>query len=231
MPVASPVTNLIEELRVVHNDYSNAKHWYKIGEQEQEHSSMYLTPFVYQFFMYNTLYQIDWNESLGGRKLKYLRKLPAEKKKSREEQKQESFESFLRKKTKCSDLVQTFKELPRVEQNDKWAEPIPDPPDTPSPERITSQDCTKFVGDWQAFQSRLHNMREPDRDDQLLEGAFNEIAGLRRFVYKVRCNVFHGRKSIEIAREQNQNERIRLYYYFLNGLVNLFFDVATRSCP
>jgi hypothetical protein len=71
-------------------------------------------------------------------------------------------------------------------------------------------------------------MEKPGDDALLLDESFRYIRELRLFVYDVRCNIFHGRKSLADAMESAQNERIRVYFHFLNGLVALFFAVAEK---
>ena len=98
-----------------------------------------------------------------------------------------------------------------------WTRVIPDT-------RITEEEGVKFFNDLSKFQSTLRRLRKSPGPACLLQ-AFSYIRELRLFIYCVRCNIFHGCKSLADAIEQNQNKRIEVYYRFLNGLVTLFFTL------
>jgi hypothetical protein len=201
---------MISSLRVVHQDNSQAQHYARSGGNE--YSTMYLTPFVYQFFVYNSLYQVDWVESFRTSELVTLNE--------REEvPKQDAFESFLAGRATPSALVSAFHGVPWLKGDEWWAKVVPDP--LIGPER-----GKKFFADFRQFQSRLRRMRNVADPSSLLGETFRYIRELRLFIYAVRCNIFHGRKSLADATEPGQNERIRVYFQFLNGLVTLFFAVT-----
>ena len=93
---------------------------------------------------------------------------------------------------------------------------------------ITEEEGKAFFGRLRRFQEILRRLERPKgsvRTRRDLEDAFMRIGELRPFIYKVRCNIFHGRKSLVEAVEKNQNKRIEVYFLFLKGLVTLFFGV------
>ncbi len=95
---------------------------------------------------------------------------------------------------------------------------------------ITEEQGAKFLNDLRAFQWALRRLRR-SHDPASLREVFSYIRELRPFIYRVRCNIFHGRKSLAEAVETNQNRRIKLYYRFLNGIVTLFFLVVEAYMP
>ena len=82
-----PVTDYVKLLRRVHDDNSTAKHFARgpFGTW----STMFLTAFVYEFFLYNSLYQVDWPASSDSGALAYLAS-------GTEDEKQAEFENFLK---------------------------------------------------------------------------------------------------------------------------------------
>ena len=57
-------------LRKVHDDNCTAEHFAK-DPCGRTRSTMFLTAFVYEFFIYNSLYQVDWSKSTASGNLKY----------------------------------------------------------------------------------------------------------------------------------------------------------------
>jgi hypothetical protein len=193
-----------------------------------ERSTMYLTPFVYEFFLYNSLYQVDWPESLA----KSEQILHTS---DREPPRQKAFEDFLCKESLSFPHVVclAFEELRKTDLQGNWTTIKPDsvnPSGNPSgnPSLITEERGKKFFKDLRELQNRLEHLDQKPTN-QLHSEVFNYIAECRRFVYDVRCNIFHGRKTLAEAYEQVQNERIRVYYLFLNGLVSLFFEIMQQK--
>ena len=61
------VADLIDTLHAAHLD--NARlHYYARGPQNRIISQMPLTPFIYEFFLFNSLYQIDWEKLVDERR-------------------------------------------------------------------------------------------------------------------------------------------------------------------
>lgn len=211
--ITTSIANFVETLRTIHKENSSVEHFMKIPNSgEEPTTTMYLTPFIYEFFLYNSLYQIDWHKSLG------LGRIEAHTFNNEEDQ-QNAFEDFLREKSKASpDLIcKAFGPLSIMETQGDWTRIVPD-------SRIRLERGDKFFGDLTQLQNRLKRLcRQPTSD--LHNEAFNYIFDCRLFVYKVRCNIFHGRKTIHEAYEPGQDKRIEVYYRFLNCLVSLFFEV------
>jgi hypothetical protein len=203
------IANFITTMKRVHDDNSRVKHFARYPEGER--STMYLTPFVYEFFMYNSIYQIDWEKSLVDSQLQY------HSREMKEKEKQGPFEGFLKAQTKISPhLVSTaFQRLLEIPIDDSWAIVTPD-------SRITAERGRQFFENLRQLRERLHRL-EHQPTSELHDEVFNYICQCRVFVYDVRNNIFHGRKTLVDATEPNQNRRIEIYYWFLYGLLSLFF--------
>ncbi len=214
--MSQDVTNHVESLRRVHDDNSSAKHFAEdpFGTQR---STMFLTAFVYEYFIYNSLYQVDWPKSTDSGDLKYYDR-------GGEERKQTAFEGFLKSESTPDLVRRAFMDLGTHSMEDSWTKIKPDP-------GISSEEGEKFFHDFRQFQKTLHRL-EPPKDPVKIkkdfEGAFMRIGELRPFIYAVRCNIFHGRKSLAEAVDKNQNKRIEVYFLFLKGLVTSFFEVFER---
>jgi hypothetical protein len=207
-----PVKKLITSLKVVHDENAVSHHYYRFNGYDN--SSMYLTLFVYQFFLYNSLYQIDWERSFQRNfVLPHMYEVEAVK--------QKAFESFIGSRATCDDLVASFSGVPVLQRDEDWIEVVPDA-------FISAQAGKNFFARLRAFQERLRRMKKKGTDS-LREEALKYIPDLRDFMYVVRCNIFHGRKSIADARDPKQNKRLEVYFLFLSGLVRLFFACCSRS--
>ena len=90
-------------LRRVHQDNSSVGH---VAEYEDgsKRSTMFLTPFVYQFFIYNSIYTIDWPISLQTEAITPLGG-------DREPPKQIALECFISQRIEASMLQAAFAKL------------------------------------------------------------------------------------------------------------------------
>ncbi|MDT8375339.1 MAG: hypothetical protein RQ867_01240, partial [Mariprofundaceae bacterium] len=60
--IGQSISSLIDILYNVHCDNSKQQYYAeRVGQRRI--STMPLTPFVYEFFLFNSLYQVDWNKS------------------------------------------------------------------------------------------------------------------------------------------------------------------------
>jgi hypothetical protein len=63
MPLPSAIFNYIDPLHRTHRDNSTLRHFAQ-DPDDIIRSTMSLTPFVYQFFIYNSLYRVNWHVSI-----------------------------------------------------------------------------------------------------------------------------------------------------------------------
>jgi hypothetical protein len=219
MPQVIDIQNFIEPLNEVHKDSSQLMHYAKKPEDNgQELSTMPVTAFVYELFLYNSLYSVDWSKSLrAGKIVNYsIQGGPNETKK------QKGFEIFLRRL--AEDDPQTFRNafLPLTQKllEGDWTNVTPDA-------NISAHDGKNFFNNLQALRDLVQqneNFGTPE-----LDKAFDNIEKCRRFIYKIRNNVFHGTKDLGQIWDQDQKKRIDVYYQFLNCVVSCFFHLAIKA--
>ena len=180
-------------------------------------SIMPVTPFVYEFFLFNSLYDVDWENTGTGPLVFHAETLD-------EAKKQRAFLSFLRKhaKHRPADIFRAFEPLLDVEVEDgSWTQVTPDA-------RISAAD-----GD--AFFRRVREIRgllaaaDPPSAMPTTGRVFDLLRECTHFVYLVRNNVFHGSKTLGEIYEAKQKRRIEVYDLFLKGLTSLFFLAAGKD--
>ncbi len=209
---------LISVLHRVHCDNSNLQ-YYAVRPGGGRVSIMPLTPFVYEFFLFNSLYQVDWcasNEKTGlvfhsGEDFGECKK-------------QRAFLSFIKKYavTKPSDLYRAFEPLLHIERAEgAWTHVTPD-------FRISILLGEKFFQNILKLQTILGQCRTPS-DISINNKTFELLEKCTYFIYLVRNNIFHGSKTLGEVYEPNQKRRIEVYDLFLKGLTSLFFLASGKD--
>jgi hypothetical protein len=211
MPYQS-AKELIDVLHSVHCDNSRLQ-YYAERPGGGRVSIMPLTPFVFEFFLFNSLYQVDWSVSNGKNGLVFH---PDDD--FSEPKKQRAFVRFLMQHAvkRSADLYRAFDPLLHIERtDDAWTRVTPDA-------RISVSAGEKFFGYIQEFQDLLEQCKTPS--DMPTGGrVFEILKECTYFIYLVRNNIFHGSKTLGEVYEQNQKRRIEVYDLFLKGITSLFF--------
>jgi hypothetical protein len=204
-------------LSEVHRDSLSLYHFARKPRSKDERSTMPVTAFIYGFFLYNSLYSIDWESTLSNEQITYH---PDDRS---EGFKQQQFEVFMRKLAEKNPAAvrKSFANLGKIAQDASWTEVIPAP-------RITVSDGNEFF-------LRLNQLSDfvTGSDEEVasnLGSIFSRIETCRLFIYQVRNNVFHGTKSLGQIWDKDQLKRIETYRKFLQCLVACFFELA-RSVP
>lgn len=210
------LSNLISMLYAVHRDSSRLQHFARDSSDNSERSTMPVTAFVYEYFLYNNLYSIDWNESQGERSVIYH---PLDKSES---SKQQSLEDYFRPIANENPhlVANSFKVLIPIPFKGPWRQVNPDP-------YISIKDGDAF---FKALEDLIEFIKLPEGDlKQKMGKVFSRIQSGRLFVYKVRNNIFHGTKSLGEVWDPDQSMRINVYYHFLKGLNRMFFRLWESS--
>jgi len=211
-------TNLevfIDKLHDLHRDSSGLEHYAKDQEGKQR-STMPVTPFVYDFFLYNTLYSIDWEKSVSSGQ---IRNYPARGKGCLSESaKQDRFEGFLKQLAKNYPEVlgDAFYPLAKMSLEGAWTRVEPDA-------YISIEKGNEFFNNLRALQALVK--KSNGLDESQLDQVFDKIKQCRKFVYDVRCNIFHGTKHMGEIWVDEQKKRIEVYRLFLNCLLSAFFTL------
>lgn len=150
MPTNTYTSDFVQVLTQAHRDNGRRKHFALEGA-ETVISTMWLTPFVYQYFIYNSLYQVDWDKSLTSG---IVRMLDAR----HEVPQQEAFEVYLRtalQGQRLHILADAFRRVKNVPVRGEWTRVRPD-------QRISIEDGEQFFRNIEAFQATLNAIKNGD---------------------------------------------------------------------
>lgn len=203
--------HLIDTLHQVHCDNSRYQYYAELPGGRSRRSMMPITSFVHEFFLFNGLYQVNWQESLEQHNLIYHREG------IREIEKREPFIRFIQDhvKQQPENFYRAFEPLIALEEiAGEWTKVVPDV-------RVSQADGDEFFRNICNIQCALNRCGTPEKcpvDDALLTTLKRGAA----FVTSVRNNIFHGSKSLADVRG-DQARRIEVYDLFLKALTSLFF--------
>ena len=177
--------------------------------------------------MYNSLYQIDWSDSLQA---EYIKNHPES---FSETKQQEEFEEFLKPYIQKSPILlyEAFLPIRDITLEDDWLEVASALRISAREQRLlgpTPSQGKHFFCQLQRLQTLLHNNTDQPEKFQANNSLFDLIEYCRRYIYQVRNNIVHGSKTLGEAYEQKQERRIQIYLTFLRCLTNLFFLVCDR---
>ena len=216
VPQMNSIENFLDSIHQSHLD--NAQQLYvakTIGSGRSEIDFSPVTNFVFEFFLYNSLYAVDWERSWPqGSLVHHERNLG-------EPAMQDQLDEFCRQR--CRDehsnlLVEAFLPLAGLDDlSGAWTHISPD-------DRLKAEDGKKFF-------ERLAKLGQfaANNDLQPTGRTFDLIRNCRFFVYLVRNNIFHGSKSLGQIYEADQARRIGVYDLFLRCLNSLFFLATERK--
>jgi len=204
-------TELVNVLHGIHCDNSRLQ-YYAEKPGGGKISIMPVTPFVYEFFLFNSLYQVDWEITSSSGRLVFH---PDED--CGESKKQRSLLSYLKGCASSAPaiLYRAFEPLLYIETEGAWNKVTPD-------SRITESDGEKFFRDIGKLKSLLSQCRIPS-DVPISIKTFEILKDCTRFIYLVRNNIFHGSKTLGEVHEPRQKRRLEVYEIFLKGVTSLFF--------
>jgi len=205
------VEELISVLHRIHCDNSRLQYYAK--DTNGSHISiMPLTPFIYEYFLYNSIYQVNWAQSGEVSGIVY------HSEELNESQKQRSLLKHLKEysKREPENLYRAFEQIATIGKCEgEWTRVTPD-------SRISIVEGQKFFHKVSQLQSILNECNEPS-DMLTSKKVFELLEGCSYYIYLVRNNIFHGSKTLGDIYERNQKQRIEVYDLFLKGLTSLFF--------
>lgn len=200
----SPINQLIEatsDLRMLHEDVCVTEHaLYASGHKYMPYEPTF---FLYNYFCFNTVFNIDWSASKKSGIIIY------HEKKSEKDQ----IKSLVDVCFSDNDFVKSF--LPTYRNFITIKYDIPSIIDAmqlivPDYVRITKAD----VGTFQAACKRL--LCDEDVDVRDIKSAYS-------FIYSIRCNIVHGEKSMRLMMDIEQRKRITTYSCFIIALLHMLF--------
>jgi len=191
----------IATLRGIHKDSATMAH--AILRNKDDDWQPYIpTHFVYAFLTFNTLYNFDWEQSLQRGELCEFDEL-------NERDKIYKYISFCCGDKNFCRIYKTFflRYVTQCYCKEKILEEF---------EKITSDSWIKdglLQGFLQVCQECLAG--------QLNLYIVNKIAF---FIYKIRCNLFHGKKTLEDLKNEEQQTRLEIYSMFLIAINQMIFS-------
>ncbi len=173
-----------------------------------------INTFIYEFFLFNSLYSINWEESTKNKQLSYYER-------TNQDKQQKGYLEYLRTivEKDMSLLHRAFKPLTILyglfDTDGRWNQVTED-------SRVTSKDGEEFFKNIKYFTVELRKQFEKEEDIDL-DLFFRRLKECVKFIYKVRNNIFHGSKSLGVYSDSFQNNRLIVYSYIIIGLNSLLF--------
>lgn len=210
---------MIEEIKKLHRLHSITKDFSHIIEYKTGSWKMFEpSRFIYSFFTFNSLYEINWSDSIVDNTIYY--DFDNDPEKTKETTKMRAYINFIFEYATEDDfkiLSQNIKKMGKgkkpLENNELQnllMEIVLD-------DRIKNSDKTDFIVKIESL--LLGRKLTPSQ-------YFNSII---KFIYYVRNNIFHGSKTtIEMA-EKKQRDRLIVYSNILNQTNELFFKIISRE--
>ena len=197
----------VDNLRTLHEDVCMIEH--AMYEGQKRYMPYEPTYFLYNYFCFNTIFNIDWNQSLQEGDIK--------EGDSSEEKRIKNLIDFCFDPPGFADsFFPTFFEIATVRYSlseiDRAMETIFE-----DDRRIDKT----FIATFKSSYKKL-----------LTERGFNvrDMKTVFAFIYSVRCNIVHGTKSMLHLQESKQRTWIMVYSFFIIALVHmLFMNLRSRS--
>jgi hypothetical protein len=211
--------DLIKTLHRVHCDNSRLQYYARSHERSEEISMMPLSPFIFEYFLFNSLYQVDWKTSVNENLLIFH---PEEG--LNESGRQKAFLAFLKRyaTNNPGELYRAFEPLLHFERAEGgWTQVTPDA-------RVSVTEGENFFKRIVKLQSALAQCRTPSEMPTNKE-MFKILKECTLFIYKVRNNIFHGSKTLLEIYEKSQKRRLEVYDLFLKGITSLFFLASGKT--
>lgn len=215
---SNQVADLICELHKMHRDNKQRTYYAKDQSSPKERfiPIMPVTPFVFEFFIYNSIYQVDWCASL---QTECVENHPSRSYEATQQDKLEKFlKPYIRKEPRL--LHEAFSPICSTNLAGDWLEVVPD-------SGISAVKGRRFFRQLRELQNRLRTTDKPE-EFQVDNSLFDLIRNCRGFIYRVRNNIFHGSKVLGETYEEKQKKRIQIYLTFLRCMTSLFFLVCDR---
>ncbi len=205
-------------LKTIHKGTAKLQHAIRVeGEEWQEYYPNY---FIFAFFCFNSLYNVDWEESYRRGRVTPVSMVPFTKdgktvmREQTEGEKQFQYLKFCFKK----DFTRVYKDFfirfvlreNTVEEIDQILSSIQ--PDRLPNGSVWSQD---FITN---FQNAVHDLLRWGKFDK------DTVSTIVKFIYSVRCNIFHGVKTIDDMKDLGQQDRLDVYASLIIALNQMVFS-------
>ena len=179
------IINFVDILKKAHDDNAQYRYYAKREHQTKLRSMMPVTPFVFEFFLYNSIYQVDWEKSIeSGTLQNHSSDLT-------DSQCQRRLEKFLKLHGRVSpNLVhEAFLPLMALELNGDWLAINPD-------SRISVEHGQRFFGELEKIRRAISTAKKPE-ELSINSRLFDSVEACRHYIYLVNLSSkFPQRRSI-----------------------------------
>jgi len=174
------------------------------------------SPFIFEYFLFNSLYHIDWEAS--ERELSHLTHGSGVK--EREKQKRLLDWIWGSASAQPTLIWRAFQPLLVDALEGDWTEISPG-------SGLTAGRGRRFFADLGTLRS-VYLTDERLADPANRDSIYRVLRECLDFVYGIRNNLFHGSKRIFDVYDDDQSRRIEVYDLFLKGVTSLFFLVVGK---
>ncbi|MDB4391781.1 hypothetical protein N9006_00365 [bacterium] len=211
-------SELIEILYRMHLENSDSIYFAKKPRGPQL-STMPITPFVFEFFLYNSIYQIDWEATYLTNSVTFH---PDEIKSSVQKRKLNKFikTKSIESPAKVYRAFHPLTFLPPLTGD--WTSITPDA-------RVSQADGTDFFERIEKLKNLILDAKEPN-EICTSKKLFGPLESALDYLSKVRNNIFHGSKKVAEIYEDKQRRRVEVYETFLKCYTSLFFLLVKDEC-
>lgn len=207
----------MHNLQVLHQDLASLEH--AIRDNDDKWQEFTPSRFIYTFFTFNTLYTIDWEESFAkGELISYDDEDYPKKTKDEKLSDGNRYHRYV-------DFCFSDKKFVRIYSEfffDFIGQTYSKEEITKSLEKIKPDDSSSGTIKTQEF---IDSFREAW--DKILNANTLKEGYCRRiitFIYKIRCNIFHGSKTIKEMHDRAQKKRIDIYTVFMIAINQMVFS-------
>lgn len=200
------VIEAARSLRMLHEDVCVTGH--VLYDSTERYYPYWPTFFLYNYFCFNTVFNINWVESLKKGVLtsheNANKKWPPE-----ESQIKKLIDYCFSEGRFVQQFLPTFKNIVTVKccpEGILLAMRAIIPDNRVKPELVSS------------FQDACDRILKKDSIDVV------DFKTIYSYIYQVRCNIVHGSKSMQHMNEPYQKERIMVYSYFIIALLHMLFE-------
>ena len=206
----------IHSLQVILNDTVSLEHGYIEHKKNKNNEDVELfrefqpTTFIYSFFVFNILYNYDWQKSFQEKKLITYESLKITK---HERDKIEKFTNFcLENPVFALEYTKRFQTILNyefsIDEIEKAIYTIT--PDS----RITEESKDAFI-------NSIERIMEEGEHKTFKE----DVCDCLKFIYDIRCNVLHGTKTLkEIIDNEVECTKLKIYSWFIIASCQMLFS-------
>lgn len=221
-PQASKIRRVCREgLWGIHLDVSSKRHAIEYTSGKVDWKEYNPTHFMYVYFTFNSLYSIDWKTSLDKGELCYYGDLSNSYDNNYQISESKQFYNMINLCYKDNYFVRKYYPILRIivlyKQDSTKISEVLDSLCTKNDSSISEEVTDKFKG---VVKKIVDNKPINNYD----------VGDLAFFIYKVRCNIFHGAKNLRDMNNIDQKKRLKLYSNILIAINQMIFSYLDYIC-